>query len=84
MDNLPLDVKLGIGLGLVLVLGVGIAWYLVRRGMNKSAVALLAEFRTRFPGKCAICAYHRWGIQMGFEGESSKPKAHDKCPEGAK
>jgi hypothetical protein len=40
----------------------------------------LAEFERRFPGRCPICSYWRYGHYNGFEvGEVPPP--HEHCPE---
>ena len=41
---------------------------------------MLDEFEEAFPGKCPICAYHRYGITEGHEKPGIKPAAHS-CPE---
>lgn len=38
---------------------------------------MLADFEKHFPGRCPICAYHRFGITEGFEALGSKPAPHD-------
>jgi hypothetical protein len=56
-------------------------WYFLGKMFRRSAQAMLMEFRQRFPGKCAVCAYHRWGINMGYEKKGTKPGDHGNCPE---
>lgn len=37
---------------------------------------MVAEFREKFPGKCMICANHRYGLSNGYASEPN-PKDHD-------
>ena len=49
---------------------------------QKDVEKMLDEFEERFPGKCPICSYHRFGLTHGYE-KKLKPKKHY-CPEKEK
>jgi hypothetical protein len=43
------------------------------------AMTLLKDFMKDFPGRCPICAAHRFGFSEGLTNEA-RPKPHD-CPD---
>lgn len=51
---------------------------MVRRivGLRPSAERMCREFASAFPGKCIVCAYHRFGLREGLTREPS-PAPHD-------
>ena len=50
----------------------------VRRivGLRPSAERMCREFAIAFPGKCIVCAYHRFGLREGLTREPI-PAPHD-------
>jgi len=38
---------------------------------------MIDVFMKSFPGRCPICAYHRFGLQEGHERPGSRPEEHD-------
>lgn len=43
---------------------------------------VLEQFERRFPGRCAICSYHRYGVTHGHVAPGVPVDAHEGCPEG--
>ena len=41
----------------------------------------IEEFEEKFPGRCIICSYHRFGLQEGYVDPGTKPDKHEGCPE---
>jgi len=39
---------------------------LIFKLMFKRDIAMIEDFVGRFPGKCMICSYHRYGFTHGF------------------
>lgn len=44
------------------------------------AKKMVKDFEEKFPGKCMICSYHRFGVSHGYV--SGEVRLHD-CPEVA-
>lgn len=42
---------------------------------------MIDDFVKRFPSKCPICSFHRYGIREGVKPFGSKPDPHVGCPE---
>lgn len=55
--------------------GIMLYLYLSKRWARRT----IAEFQRRFPKRCPICSYHRWGILM--YGTTWPPPEHADCPE---
>ena len=36
------------------------------RQMDRDAARVVADFQRQFPGRCLICAYHKFGVQGGY------------------
>lgn len=53
-----------------------IRWFLQHSGRK-----MINEFAKKFPGRCVICAYHRYGVLHGFIAARTTPPAHHGCPE---
>lgn len=62
-------------IALVLLIGLAITYFVFENTTEK----MLDDFTERFPNKCPICSYHRYGVSHGFE-KNLKPPKHD-CPE---
>jgi hypothetical protein len=45
-------------------------------GLRPSAERMCIEFAQAFPGKCIVCAFHRFGLREGLTQEPT-PAAHD-------
>ena len=43
--------------------------------LNESTEDMIGEFIARFPGKCIICSYHRFGYSHGMTAKP-KPENH--------
>jgi hypothetical protein len=43
-------------------------------------VKWIDEFLKRFPGRCPVCSFHRYGLREGFVRPGEKPAPH-KCAE---
>ena len=41
---------------------------------------LIDDYERRNPGKCCVCAFWRWGREVGLE-DTPRPPSHMKCPE---
>lgn len=61
--------------GILLLVGV---WKIVAGRQSKPTV--FEEFEDAFPGKCATCAYHAYGIRHGHVPPETVPEPH-RCPE---
>lgn len=42
------------------------------------------EFAAKFPGRCAVCAYHAFGLREGMVKRSEPVPAHADCVEKLK
>lgn len=60
--------------GAVILLGV---WLILGR---VEAGNMFSEYEEKFPGKCALCAYHAYGIREGHVDSGTVPEDH-RCPE---
>lgn len=54
---------------------LGLHWW-----SKRSTRQMLEDFQVHFPGRCPICAYHRFGLQEGFVDIGSPLPPHY-CPE---
>jgi len=55
---------------------VALGIYLVLCDLEASWVnRVVVEFSRRWPGRCLICSFHRWGYWHGFE-EDYTPRPH--------
>jgi hypothetical protein len=50
---------------------------LIFRGRSND---MFEDFEEKFPGKCAVCAYHAYGIRNGHVKPGTVPDDH-RCPE---
>jgi len=64
----------------VLLVAITAILWLIEIWHRRAAERRMRDFAERFPGKCLICSYHRWGISQGFEKPGSKPELHQ-CTE---
>lgn len=60
---------------LLAVLGLILLVLGLRALGRQQAKRMVAEFRERFPGRCIICSYHRYGVQNGYT--AGPPDPHD-------
>ncbi len=51
------------------------------RLMMREAQLDLAEFARRFPGRCMVCSYHRFGLHHGIVAPGTPVDPHH-CVEG--
>jgi hypothetical protein len=42
---------------------------------DHATLKMVSDFKTRFPNKCVICSYYRWGANNGFN--PSVPDEHE-------
>ena len=49
------------------------------RFLDEEARKDMETFQRLFPGRCPVCAYHRWGRDAGYESRET-PEPHV-CPE---
>jgi hypothetical protein len=57
-------------------------WNWILRLFGWDAETTIREFEERFPGRCPICAYHRYGIVEGHVRADEPVPDHFGCPEG--
>jgi hypothetical protein len=65
---------------------IGVAVLIMWAGENHRNLrwaTWLKEFQTRWPDRCPICSYWRYGFYQGFDVGRSPPP-HDCCPERGK
>lgn len=58
----------------------------LRHQDRKQTKQMVAEFPVKFPGRCMICSYHRYGVEYGFTVKPLEPhdcieKVHDDTDE---
>lgn len=66
----PVVIKLLIALVVMLV-----AWAIAQLVLAHQVRKLCEEFAERFPGRCLICFYHKYGFLHGHE-DLPRPKPH--------
>lgn len=49
--------------------------------LRLECIELIHRHQRAFPGRCPVCAFHRWGLDRGFEPPGSAVPPHDGCPE---
>lgn len=66
----------------VVLLSLGARWLMLRaeRGVAERSIS---DFMKVFPDRCPICAYHRFGLQMGLEANDAPLPPHH-CIEALK
>lgn len=50
------------------------------KAVRASSKDMFEGFLVRFPGRCPICSYHRFGLTHGFN-VPNQPDPHENCPE---
>jgi len=60
---------------------LAVGWLLMRRKIQRDTRRELADFLQRFPARCPVCAFWRWGRQYGVD-YTPAPPLHQRCPEG--
>lgn len=64
---------------MILALAVLVGWLVSNHYAGRAARRTLAEFQRRFPGRCPICSFHRYGLTTGATSEPVPE--HRDCPE---
>ena len=62
---------------LVALFFMGLAWRMGRAYVRDQDARMLAEFREKFPGRCPVCSYHRYGRLNGYTSPTSTPDKHE-------
>ena len=52
--------------------------FVLAKILDTDARSMIEEFESKFPGRCVICSYARFGRQHGL---TSATPAHEGCPE---
>jgi hypothetical protein len=61
----------------LLACGLGAwVWWTIKQDTKR----MVEDFQRMFPGRCAVCSFHRWGVMEGHERGPVEP--HD-CIERA-
>lgn len=50
---------------------------LIWEAREEAARKLVEKFAHRFPGKCMICSFYRFGRNNGFHAERPEPEPHE-------
>lgn len=58
-------------------------WQWRRRVERGKWLMWVREFRDRFPDRCPVCSFTRWGREMGMSA-AYRPAPRHFCPEEAK